>query len=88
MTLDNEPPATATAEQQDAREDFYTRQSRLQMQARVALAQAKDLARMEMEVSEKIELQLNLIECSYIRQKTKARVHAAIYFEVEIRRAI
>lgn len=55
LTLDNEPPATATAEPQDAREDFYTRQSRLQMQARVALAQAKDLARMEMEVSEKIE---------------------------------
>lgn len=55
MTLDNEPLATSTnAEQQDPNEDFYTRQSRLQMQARVALAQAKDVARMEMEVSGKI----------------------------------
>lgn len=72
MTLDNEPTATATAEPQDAREDFYTRQSRLQMQARVALAQAKDLARMEMEVSEKIEFQLNLIECITSKDKSSS----------------
>lgn len=60
LILDNEPAgggvqaaAAATAEDKldESQEDFYTRQSRLQMQARVALAQAKDLARMEMEVN-------------------------------------
>lgn len=59
LTLDNEPSGgvggeaattTSTVEGGDPQEDFYARQTRLQMQARVALAQAKDLARMEMEV--------------------------------------
>lgn len=59
LTLDNEPSGgvggaaamtAITVEGGDLQEDFYARQTRLQMQARVALAQAKDLARMEMEV--------------------------------------
>lgn len=48
LTLDNEP---AGGDDGQPQEDFYAHQSRLKMQARVALAQAKDLARMEMEVS-------------------------------------
>lgn len=53
FTLDNEPLAeVVTGGVPDDDEDFYTRQSRLQMQARVALSQAKDMARMEMEVSQ------------------------------------
>lgn len=33
--------------------DFFTKQARLQIEARMALAQAKDIAHMQMEVSEK-----------------------------------
>lgn len=57
LTLDNEqplPPVNHLAEEEE--EDFYTRQSRLQLQARVALSQAKDLAHMEMEVRSAIIL--------------------------------
>lgn len=32
--------------------DFFTKQARLQIEARMALAQAKDMAHMQMEVSE------------------------------------
>lgn len=32
--------------------DFFTKQARLQIEARMALAQAKDIAHMQMEVSE------------------------------------
>lgn len=60
LRLDNEDVTTTTTSTTSAApvaladdEDFYAKQSRLQMQARVALAQAKDLARMEMEVSER-----------------------------------
>lgn len=32
--------------------DFFTKQARLQIEARMALAQAKDIAHMQMEVSD------------------------------------
>lgn len=46
-TLSLGPPVS----DEDAEADFFTKQARLQIEARMALAQAKDMAHMQMEVS-------------------------------------
>lgn len=41
--------------------DFFTKQARLQIEARMALAQAKDIAHMQMEVGRNIIHSLSVI---------------------------
>lgn len=45
-------PSSLQTDEDPKEIDFFTKQARLQIEARMALAQAKDMAHMQMEVSE------------------------------------
>lgn len=50
LPLGNPPPLLAPLTQPMTEADFFARQARLQTEARMALAQAKEMAHMQMEV--------------------------------------